>query len=145
MLECSCKTQQLAVIATRRNELDRERHAGSIKAGRQADCRIACEVEGHRIGIPSRTNVLDLLAVDLDRAEKVLVYRHRGSCQRWQHDNVAIREPGLYLSIETSALEDGIVKLGGGIAGDTVHLPHESRAHDVPMSLQVVPELRHPV
>ena len=58
---------------------------------------------------------------------------------------LAIREPGLYLSIETGTLEDGIVKLGRGIAGNPVHLPHEGRTPDVPMLLQVVPELRHPV
>src|SRR4051794_22670187 len=116
MLECSCKTQQLAVTASRCNELNCERHAGTVKAGRQTDCRIACEVERHCIGIPSRTNILDLCTVDLDWAEKVLIYRHRGPCQRRHRDNVAIREPGLYLSIKTSALEDGLVKLGGRIA-----------------------------
>src|SRR6476661_4977269 len=78
LLECSCKTQQPAVITSRCNELNRERHTGTVKSGGQADCRIAGEVERHRIGIPSGTNVLNLRAIDLDRAEEVLINRHGG-------------------------------------------------------------------
>src|SRR4051812_43956779 len=73
LLESNCKPQQFAVITSRCNELNRERHTGTVKSGGQADCRIAGEIVRHRVGIPRCTDVLDLLAVDLDRAEEVLI------------------------------------------------------------------------
>jgi hypothetical protein len=99
MLECSRKTQQLAVIASLGNELNHDRHTGTVRRSGQTDRRIAGEVEWHCIGISSCTNVLDSRTVDFNRAEEVLIYRYGGPRQRWCRHEVAIAEPRLYLSI----------------------------------------------
>ncbi len=125
--------------------LDRQRHAGGIEAARQTDRRIAGQIERHGVGVPRRADVLDALVVDLDRTEEVLIDRHRAARQRRHRDDVTGVEPRLHLPIKPRALEDRVVQLCRRVVRHAIHLPHEGRAHDRAMLLQVMAELRHAV
>jgi hypothetical protein len=117
----------------------------AIEAARQADRRVAGQIERHGVGIPGGADVLDALVVDLDRAEKVLIDRQSRPRQSRHRDDVRRLEPGLHLAVQPGPGEDRLVQFGGAVGRDPVHLADEGWAHDGAVLFQMVAELRPPI
>src|SRR5579863_1678501 len=112
LLESRRRAHEKGVLPASPDELNADRQAVRVKSARQADRRIAREVEGHGVRVPSGAKVRNGLAVDLDRPEEILIDRQRGPRQRRRRHDIASLEPRLDLTIEPRPGEDRGVKIG---------------------------------